>query len=97
MVIDERIGAVEDALAAHELRISALEDQSQLITALLTEIRDDVRAQRGRLDGLIAAASQAIALVGAALARVIDAIGHRVLLALLLAIAGLLARLGIVL
>ena len=95
MVIDERIGAVEDALSAHELRISAVEDQSHLITALLTEIRDDVRAQRGRLDRLLEAAAQALLLVGTALARVIDAIGHRLLLALLLAIAGLLARLGI--
>ena len=97
MVLDERIGAVERALEAHDRRILALEDQSQLITSLLTEIRDDVRAQRGRLDTFLDSLGQAILLVGSALARVIDSIGHRLLLAILLAIAGLLARLGIVL
>ena len=97
MVLDERIGAVEDALKAHDRRISALEDQSTLITDLLTEIRDDVRAQRGRLDTLLHHTGEAVLLVGTAMARVIDAIGHRLLLAILLAIAGLLARIGIVL
>ena len=56
-----------------------------------------MRAQRGRLDTLLHHTGEAVLLVGTAMARVIDAIGHRLLLAILLAIAGLLARIGIVL
>lgn len=93
MVLDERIGAVESALEAHDLRISALEDRSALIAELLTEIRDDVRASRGRLDRLIQACTAAVMLVAQAIERAIEVAGHRLIVGLLLAIAGLLSAL----
>ena len=93
MVLDERIGAVESALEAHDLRICALEDRSALIAQLLTEIRDDVRASRGRLDRLIQACTAAVMLVAQAIERAIEVAGHRLIVGLLLAIAGLLSAL----
>ena len=93
MVLDERIGAVEDALRAHDRRISALEDQSLLIASLLTEIRDDVRAQRTRLDRLLDACTRSLTMLTAALVRACDAVGHRVIVLFLLAISALLSAL----
>ena len=59
MVIDERIGAVEDSIRSvsatvsmHDVRLGVLEDQSDRVEALLIEIRDEVRAHRSRLDRL---------------------------------------------
>ena len=93
MVLNERIDAVESTLSAHEDRISAVEDQSELIAALLTEIRDDVRAQRGRLDRLIDACTESITLLTSALVRACDAVGHRVIMIFLLGISALLSAL----
>jgi hypothetical protein len=96
MVIDERIGAVEESLRSvsvsvsiHEARIGALEDHSDRVEALLVEIRDDVRAQRSRLDRLTDATTEGVRVVAAAGARALDAIGHRVIVLLLMAFASL--------
>ena len=54
MVIDERIGAVEDSirsasatLTVHEVRLEVLEDQSDRVEALLLEIRDEYQRRMG--------------------------------------------------
>ena len=97
MVIDERIGAVEDSIAAvsatvdtHDARLHVLEGQSDRVESLLVEIRDEVRAHRSRLDRLTDATTQAISVVSAAVARACDALGHRVVVLILMAISTLL-------
>ena len=93
MVIDERIGRIFAQLQEHEARIHALESQSDLIADLLTEIRDDVRAQRTRLDRLLDACTQSIVLITEAVVRACDAVGHRVIVLFLFAISALLSAL----
>jgi hypothetical protein len=88
MVIDERIGRVEDTLSQHESAIAGLQSQHGLIIDLLTEIRDDMKAHRSRLDRLTDATTNAISVMAAAFARACDRVGHRVLLALSLFLGG---------
>ena len=93
MVVDERIKAIFDRLDEHEARIYALEQQGDLIAALLTEIRDDVRAQRGRLDRLLDACTESVVLITEAVVRACDAVGHRVIVLFLIGISALLSAL----
>ncbi len=97
MVIDERIGAVEDSirsaaatLTVHEVRLEVLEDQSDRVEALLLEIRDEIRANRGRLDRLTEAVISAIQVIAASLATTLDTVGQRVIVAVLVILAVLL-------
>ena len=98
MVIDERIGAVEDSIRSvsatvsmHDVRLGVLEDQSDRVEALLIEIRDEVRAHRSRLDRLTEAVVNGIAVVAAAVARACDAAGHRLIVAVMVMLAMLVA------
>tara|TARA_R100000152_G_C6734981_1_gene159247 strand:+ start:406 stop:702 length:297 start_codon:yes stop_codon:yes gene_type:complete len=93
MVVDDKISEILTQLEEHEARIHALESQGDLIADLLTEIRDDVRAQRTRLDRLLDACTQSIVLITGALVRACDAVGHRVIVAFLLGISALLSAL----
>jgi uncharacterized membrane protein len=97
MVVDERIGAVEDSLRSvsatvtvHDVRIGVLEDQSDRVEELLLEIRDEVRAHRSRLDRLTEAAVNAIAVIAASVAGACDKVGHRLIVAVLVMLAALL-------
>ena len=98
MVIDERIGAVEDSIRSigatvtvHDVRLEVLEDQSDRVERLLLEIRDEIRANRGRLDRLTEAVIGAIQVIAASIATTLDGVGQRVIVAVLVILAVLLA------